>query len=824
MTDAPPRSRLVSSRFPPKENLRFVAGQGRYIADLELPGLLHLGVHSAPRAHARILKIDASKALAMPGVARVLTGAELAERLNPIPQNLDLPRVRWYPLAVDKVRFVGEWVAAVAATSRYLAEDAAAAIEVEYEPLPAVVDPEAALELGAPLVHEAHGSNLAWRGTYTWGDVDDAFATAAHRFEYRFSWSRHSGVPLETFGAVAAVERSSGVVDVWASHQTPDIQQQLAHGLKLPMRLVRVHQDLDVGGSYGTKRGQKQMLLVCAASLLIGRPVKFIEDRLEYMRASDAHGPERIFKVRLATDGDGRVTALDLTTIDDNGAYVGRGPMQIAKPITAIVGPYRIPAARYSGYAVITNKNNQSPYRGFGQSPHNFVLERSLDRIAASLGLDPAEFRFRNYIPPDAFPYEIPSGAIYDSGDYPAVLRKALDLADYEAFRRRQAEARARGRLLGIGIAGCIEPSGGNTGMFTYLNPKLGTMTPEGARVQVLFDGSVVCTLGFQSTGQSHDTMVAQILGDALEIPPETITTVRGDSLSGVPSVATIGSRMSLVLTMALLGAAAKLKEKLRAIAAHNLEAPLESVVYGDGRCYLADAPERGMTLTQLGYAAYKEQRAIPEAMEPGLVETAVSKVPGAGGRPDEHSRMVGYPAFAFSAHVPLVEVDPQTGIVRVLDYVVAHDCGTVINPQIVAGMVYGGIAHGLGAAFYEDFKYGPDGQLLNQTFMDYLLPSALEMPPIRMVEHVTPSPVNPLGAKGTGEGGYMTAPAALASAVEDALRPLGVSIDAIPISPDRVLKLIGAARGTAPSSFDKLRSFDRLRTSGEGGSPSSPG
>src|SRR5919199_66101 len=293
MTDAPPRPRLVSRRFPPKENLRFVAGQGRYIADLELPGLLHLGVHSAPRAHARILKIDASKALAMPGVARVLTGAELAERLNPIPQNLDLPRVRWYPLAVDKVRFVGEWVAAVAAT----------------------------------------------------------------RLEYRFGWGRHSGVPLETFGAVAAVERSSGVVDVWASHQTPDIQQQLAHGLKLPMRLVRVHQDLDVGGSYGTKRGQKQMLLVCAASLLIGRPVKFIEDRLEYMRASDAHGPERIFKVRLATDGDGRLTALDLTTIDDNGAYDGRGPMQIAKPITAIVGPYRIPAARYSGYAVITNKN-----------------------------------------------------------------------------------------------------------------------------------------------------------------------------------------------------------------------------------------------------------------------------------------------------------------------------------------------------------------------------------------------------------------------------------------------------------------------------------
>jgi 2-furoyl-CoA dehydrogenase large subunit len=313
--------------------------------------------------------------------------------------------------------------------------------------------------------------------------------------------------------------------------------------------------------------------------------------------------------------------------------------------------------------------------------------------------------------------------------------------------------------------------------------------------VQVLQDGSVVCTLGFQSTGQSHETMVAQILGDALEVPPETITTVRGDSLSGVPTVATIASRMSLMLTTALLDAAAKLKDKMRAIAAHNLEAPLESIVYGDGRCFLADAPERGMTIAQIAYAAYKEQAAIPPEMEPGLVELAVAKVPEAGGRPDAEGKLRGYPSFAFSLHLPLVEVDPDTGIVEVLDYVVVHDCGTVINPQIVAGMVYGGIAHGLGAAIYEDFKYNADGQLLNQTFMDYLMPSALEMPPIRLAEHVTPSPVNPLGAKGTGEGGYMTAPAALASAVEDALRPLGITIDAIPMSPDRLREMIRAAR-----------------------------
>ena len=575
MTAAPPTRKLVSSRFPPKENLRFVAGHGRFIGDLELPGMLHLAVLSSPHAHARILSIDASKALTMPGVVRVITGPELAELLNPIPQNLDIPNVRWYPLAVDKVRFAGEWVAAVIASGRYQAEDAAAAIEVDYEPLPAVTDPEAALEPDAPVIHEAHGSNLAWQGTYTWGAVDEAFEKAAHRFEFRYYWSRHSGVPMETFGAVATVERTTGIVEVWASHQTPDIQQQLAHGLKLPMRLVRVHQDVDVGGSYGTKRGQKQMLLVCAATRLVGKPVKFIEDRLEYMRASDAHGPERIFKVKLATDAEGVILAMDLTTIDDNGAYVGRGPLQMAKPITAVVGPYRIGAVRYSGYAVITNKNNQSPYRGFGQSPHNFVLERSVDRIAASLGLDPAEIRFRNFIQPDAFPYEIPSGAIYDSGNYPKLLEMALELADYDGLRRRQAEARALGRLLGIGVAGGIEPSGGNTGMFNYLNPKLGTMTPEGARVQILQDGTVLCTLGFQSTGQSHETMVAQILGDALEVPPDAITTVRGHSQSGVPSVATIGDRMSLVLTMALLSAAQKLKDKLRRIAAHNLEAPL---------------------------------------------------------------------------------------------------------------------------------------------------------------------------------------------------------------------------------------------------------
>lgn len=791
-----PERRYIGQPFAPLEDRRFVRGRGRYINDLVLPGMLHLAPAAAPHAHARLRRVDTRAAQAAPGVVAVLTGADLARMMNPVPQNLPLPNVVWYPLAVDKVRFAGEWVAAVVATSRAAAEDAAELVHAEYEVLPAVIDPEAAMRPEAPLLHEAHGSNVVWHDTFTWGDVDGAFARAAHRFAFRFRWHRHAGVPLETFGAVAAVDQTTGILDVWASHQTPDLAQQTAQALRWPSHRVRVHQDIDVGGSYGAKRGRKQVFLAAAAALATGRPVKFIEDRLENMRAGDAHGPDRIFEARWATDADGLLQALDLTVIDDVGAYVGRGPLQIAKPITAIVGPYRIPCVRYGGYAVMTNKTNQAPFRGFGQAPHNYVLERSLDLIARELGLDRVELRRRNYIPPEAFPYRIPSGAIYDSGDFPGVLERALRHAGWEQLLAEQARARAAGRLVGLGVAGCVEPSGGDQAIFTYITGQTSTMTPEGARLQIDAEGHVIATIGFQSTGQSHETMVTQIVCDQLGVRPEDVSVLRAHSLDGVPSVATVASRMTYMLSSALIRAADKLKRKLCRIAAHNLEVGPEDVEYGDGMCWVRGMPERRMALAELARIAYKAQYRLPDDLEPGLVETAVVKLPDAGQPLDEHKRLKrGYPSYAFSVHIPVVEVDPETLVPRIVRYYVVHDCGTVINPLIVDGMVYGGIAHGIGAALYERFAYDDRGHLVTATFMDYLLPSPMEVPPIALAEHVTPSPLHPFGAKGTGEGGYMTAPAALAGAVEDALAPLGVRVCETPMTPDLLFRLARAAQ-----------------------------
>jgi CO/xanthine dehydrogenase Mo-binding subunit len=784
--------RYVGQDFPALEDRRFVRGRGRYINDLVLPGMLHLATVPSPLPHARLVGLDAGAAERAPGVAAVLTGPVLAEVLEPVPQDLDLPNVRWYPLAVDRVRFAGEWVAAVVAETRAEAEDAAELVRVELEELPTVLDPEAATGPGAPVIHPEHGSNVAWQDAYTWGDVDRAFAEAAHRVRYRFRWHRHAGVPLETFGAVASLDQGTGILEVWASHQTPGLHQHIATALRWPSHRVRLHQDLDVGGSYGAKRGHKQVFLTAAAAVRCGRPVKFIEDRVENLRGGDAHGPDRIFEVALAVDRAGGVQALDVEVVDDVGAYVGRGPLQMAKPITAVVGPYRIPCVRYRGRAVITNKVNQSPFRGFGMAPHNFALERALDLAAAELGIDRLEMRRRNYIPRDAFPYRIPSGAIYDSGDYALVLERACELADLPRLREAQREARADGRLLGIGVAGCLEPSGGNQDVFGYVSARAVGMTPEGARIQVDQGGRVVVAIGFQSTGQGHETMVTQLAAEELGVEPGDVTVIRADSLGGVPSTATIASRMTYMLGSALVQAAGKVRRKLCRLAAHQWGVAPERVEYRSGGCVDRERPERRLSLAELARVAHRRQDLLPADMEPGLVETAVAKVPD-GAHPLDPDRRIrrGYPSYAFSVHIPVVEIDREALAPRILGYHVVHDCGTVLNHRIVNGMVLGGIAHGVGAAFYERFVYDAQGQLQTGSFMDYLLPTAAEVPRVTLAEHVTPSPLHPYGAKGSGEGGYMTAPAALASAVDDALAPLGVRIHETPITPDLLYRLL---------------------------------
>lgn len=765
--------RFIGKAMPLVEDRRFVRGRGRYINDLELPGMLHLGVAAASVAHARLVSVDVTAARAAPGVVAVLTGRDVVERMEPLPQELPLPNVRWYPLAVDKVRLAGEWIAAVVATSRAAAEDAAELVEAEYDVLPAVVDPELAMLPDAPLLHEDHGSNVVWDHVFEWGQVDDAFARADHVFEYRYRWNRHSGVPLETFGCVASVT-PQGLLEVWASHQNPGIQQEFVDVLRLPT--ARVHMDVDVGGSYGSKRGRKQMYLTALAAMATGRPVRFIEDRLENMQAGDGHGPDRRYRVRLAVSADGVIDAIDVHLVEDLGAYCGRGPRQITKPTAAVVGPYRIGHVRYGGYGVLTNKSNQVPFRGAGQSPHNFCLERSVDRVAAALGIDRLEVRRRNYIQPYQFPYETPSGAVYDSGDYPGALEMAVREAGYDALLAEQAAARREGRLVGIGLAGAIEPSGGGGG------------DPEGARVQVDRRGHVVVTIGFQSCGQSHESMVTQIVCEELGVEPERVTVQRGHGLSGIVGGAPIGSRMTLMLGSAVKGATDKVSEKLRLLAAHLLEAGHEDIVVERGRAHVAGSPALGLELPELAQAAYGPKSGRPPGMEPGLVEDAV--YPG----PDRVTRVMGaksFPSYAFDFHVPVVEIDRETFEISFLRYLVVHDCGVVLNPPVVHGFVYGGIAHGVGGALYERFAYDDDGQLLAGTFMDYLMPTAAEMPTVELHEMVTPSPLHPYGAKGAAEGAYLTAPAAIVGAVEDALAPLGVTVDEVPVTPSLLFELV---------------------------------
>ncbi len=776
--------RYVSRKRPPRENRRFVAGRGKFVADIALPGMRHVALVASPHASARILSIDAEAACALPGVSAVLTGEELARHTAPLYHGLHLPEVRWHPLAVGTARYAGEWVAAVVAESRHVAEDAAELVAVDYEVLPAAVEIESLLEPDSPPVHPDHGSNLLLRKSFEWGPVEEEFAAARHRLDYRARWGRSATVPIETFGVVARWDPAAEVLDVWASIQMPNYQEQIADALDIPLNGVRVHNDVDVGGSYGVKRGIKHTVLVGYLARRLGAPVRLIEDRIDNMSGGDAHGPDRLFDVTLAFEDDGTVRAMKLRALDDVGAYPGRGPLQLGKPITALVGPYRIAAVAYEAIAAASNKTGQVPVRGFGQSPTNFMIETGIDLVARRLGIDRIEIRRRNLIGRDEFPWRIPTGTEYDSGDYHAVLDKALALADYPALRARRDRLRAEGRLAGIGIATCLEPGGGNNVFEQLLNERLTVTTfVESCLLRVDPHGGIVAVMSTTTSGQGHETLIATVAGEELERDPDGIRVVHADSLEALPTRSPVASRMAIVLGGAVSQAARAIKARMIRIAAHDLGAALERVEYQSGEFFVVGDPSRRLSWEEVAGIAHRQLHRMPPGMAPGLQEMAVLQVPGTTGQlPDERGEIQLYPCFSFQAHVPLVEIDPGTGRVTLLEYAIAHDCGTVINPDIVRGMIIGGAAHGIGAALFEKFAYDETGQLLAGSFVDYLLPSSMEIPMVRDVAHCTPSPLTSLGQKGSGEGGYLGAPAAVASAVNDALEPLGAELAELPM------------------------------------------
>jgi 2-furoyl-CoA dehydrogenase large subunit len=560
-----------------------------------------------------------------------------------------------------------------------------------------------------------------------------------------------------------------------------------------------VHYDVDVGGSYGVKRGIKHTILAGYLTRRLGFPVRLIEDRLENMRGGDAHGPERLFDVEVAFDDAGIVKSMKMRALENLGAYAGRSPFQLGKPIGAIVGPYKINSVEYRALAVVTNKTTQDAVRGFGQGPTNLALERCMDEVANTLGLDPLEVRRRNFIRKEDFPYLIPSGTTYDSGDYHVVVDKVTAQNRYEEFKKERDRLRAEGKLAGIGVAACLEPSGGNATFEALLNPAITTSTfMDSCRVNIDGMGAITATMHTTSSGQGHETLVGTVIGEVLEVDPDTVRVTRPDSLNSLPSGTPVGSRMAIMLGGAAYHAAHKLKAKMTAIAAHDLGIPLEQAVYDRGSVHDRNLPQSKRTWADLVQIAYRNFHRMPDGMEPGLAVEHVYQVPTGGTLPTADGRVQMYPCFSFEFHLLLVSIDPELGQPEIVRYRLGHDCGTQINPKIVRGMTMGGIAHGIGAALYEEFAYSDEGQLVAQTFMDYLLPSSHEVPPVEIVDHETPSPHTVLGQKGSGESGYLGAPAAIANAINDAIRPLGIAVNTLPIKISKLGDLIASAREPA--------------------------
>jgi len=514
------------------------------------------------------------------------------------------------------------------------------------------------------------------------------------------------------------------------------------------------------------------------------------------MRGGDMQGPDRIFDMQAAFDNDGTVRALKIRALDDVGAYAGRAPLQLGKPITAICGPYRIAAVEYEPISVMTNKTPQEAVRGFGQAPTNFAIERTMDTIARHLGMDRIELRRKNLILKEEFPYRIPSGSTYDSGDYHAVLEKALTAIDYPALVKTRDAVRAAGRYAGIGIATCLEPSGGNASFEPLFNPKNDTTTwMDSCLVRVDLSGAVTGVMNTSSSGQGHETLVSTVIGEILERDPATIRVVRADSLSALPSNSPVGSRMAIMLGGAAAGAARRIRDTVIEIAAHNLGCSIEAAEYAGGDVSVRGHPEKRLTWDEITTIAHRKFHHMPPGVEPGLQAKFVWQVPTGGSLPTADGVVQIYPCYAFEAHVVYVEIDPDTARPEIKRYVCGHDCGVMINPDIVHGMTYGGIAHGIGAALYEKFAYSDDGQLLSGTFMDYLIPSAMEVPALSIVDHCTPSPLTTFGQKGSGEAGYLGAPAAVANAVNDALAPLGMSVETLPLTQDALWRAIIVAK-----------------------------
>ena len=757
-----------------KEDPRLLTGRGKYAADFRLPGMLHAAVVRSPHAHARLGAVRVKAALGVPGVVAVITGEDLGAigripvRLGPRPSIVACLQP---PLARDKVRYVGEPVAFVVAGSRYVAEDALDLVEVDYDPLPPVSDARSAVERDAPVLHEVIDGNVVAVLETQKGDGVAAMAAAHTRVKERLAVQRHTGVPMETRGLTAAFNAGTGVLNLWGVAKVPHFNRQvLADLLDYPEHLIQFV-EMEVGGGFGV-RGEfyPEDLLVPWAAMRLGRPVQWIEDRREHLMATN-HSRQQWHETEIGFDRDGKIIALVDRFITDMGAYIRTHGVVVPELTAALLpGPYRVPNYTSEIRCVLTNKTPTGTYRGPGRFEATFVRERLMDIAAARLGVDPLELRRRNFITPAEMPYDVGGSSlaqrtIYDCGDYASALDHALDALGYEAARAEQAEARRLGRYVGIGVGCLVEKAG--LGPWEY------------ARVEVDATGHVVVYSGIAAVGQGIDTTLAQVCGDELNISPESITVVHGDSARVPFGVGGFASRGAAVALPAMRGAAQKVRAKMLRVAEGLLEAAAADLVLEAGAVHVRGVPDRKVSFRTLARAAVPG----PAGMEPGLYA--------------EHFFEAPKMTYPYGTHAAMVEVDGDTGTIRIVRYAIAYDVGRAVNPMIVDGQLVGALAQGIGGAIFEELAYDEQGQLLTSTFMDYLIPTVMEMPEsteVRILEE-TPTPLNPLGVKGAGEGGSSGCGGALANAVSDALSPLGISITALPMSPDRLSALIRAAR-----------------------------
>jgi len=782
------KERWIGSRYPRKEDAALLTGNARFIDDMEpVAGIQHAAILRSDRPHARIISIDTTKAEALLGVRGVVTGANIAETIAPIPSAVRVP-IKFYPIAIDRVRYVGEPVAVVVAEDRYIAEDAIELIHVEYEELPATADPQMAMAEKASLLHDEVGSNVVHHRTFRYGDPEGAFERADKIVRLEWRYPRYASTPMETYGLVANFERQPDRYTIWSNFQGPFILHALMTGaLGVPGNRLRLITSPHSGGSFGIKQAMfPYMVLLAASSRILGCPVKWIEDRLEHLTGSST-AADRADSVEAAFTVEGELIGLKFYNIVNVGAFVrAPEPASVYRMHSASNGCYRVANIAVDNRLVVTNTTPIGLNRGYGGPQFYYALERVMEAGAKELGIDPAEIRRRNFIGPEEFPYKAPAGATYDSGNYEAGLQQALKLAAYEDLKAAREHARSNGKLFGIGMAAGIEPSGSNMAYVTL------AQTPEErakaggrsgglgtATVSVDPSGSVTVKTVSTPAGQGHQTVAAQVVADALGMRPEQIDVVTEvDTLTSAWSLASgnYANRFSSVVIGTIADAADKVAKKIKLIAAENLEVAPEDIELVGGNAQVVGVPDKSLPIRRLAAQTHWHPAGLPDEMEPGLFETTIMN-PEMLDAPDEQDRVASAVTFGYVFDLAAIQIDSETGEIEVVKYVSVHDVGNILNEIVVEGQIYGGFAHGIAGALLEEFVYDAGANPQAGTFADYLCITAPEVPELTIGHFNTPSPHNALGAKGMGDGSSMLAPTAIANAAADALGTFDIDL-----------------------------------------------